>query len=361
MGDTYQVVQWALEYTCPMRYGENWVESEVAYEQLVNIKRYSRALAQGTILGDICVCEWDTSDTGVRLPEYGLIISHTFDRYGGVAVVEESCQNCTVNLNVSSRAGPLAGCSSSFYCPPWDEQLAQSLEKIILKNGLEAELKNVFVSTNPIWFGLWIKSSLTQEQCEILSIILSDLPLKKEQFGIQHFLSALKVYIEQGIRVHVSLVPPGHSDMGWYTVFDHCPQCKASPWMLQMEQALPSEAITCKVCGYCYIPSLTFSSKREGINDIFGDSLEEILGIEKYRTFARDYLSDKGVSSKQIEQVLEHKKYLKQLYRNGLDLVFINELENLVVQGKIINAVIKYQKRMNCSLKEARKYIESLK
>jgi hypothetical protein len=287
-----------------MRYGESWVEPDIACEQLLNVKRLSRALAQGTILDDLCVLEWDSSDTQTRLPEYGLVISHTFGRYGGVEVVKESCQNCIANLSVVNRAGPLAGCSSNFYCPPWDSELAESLKTNLLKSEIEAEFGDAFVTTNPIWFGLWIRSPLTQEQCEILSIILSDLPLQKGQSRIQHFLSALEVSIKQRVRVHVSLAPPGHADVGWRTVFSHCPQCKASPATLQMEQALPSEAITCKVCGYRYIPSSTTLSKREEISDIMGDSLEEILGIEAYWTFVRKYLSGKGLSPNQIEDTI---------------------------------------------------------
>jgi Zn ribbon nucleic-acid-binding protein len=305
MGDTYQLVRWALEYACPMRYGEKWVDPRVTYEQLLNVKRYSLALERGTVFDDICVLDWKTSDAKVRLPEYGFRISETFGKYGGVTVVERNCQNCPANLDEENRIGLLAGCSNSFYFHPWDKELNKSLKRIIRDNELEMAFESAFLNTNPLWFGLWAESSLSREQCEILLTISANLvPPESEQLRTRHFQAALRVSVEKGIRLHVILDPPGHVDVGWRTVFSHCPRCKASPTLLQTEQTLTSEDIECEVCGYHYSRSSTTSSEREEMSDVLGDSLEEILGAEEYWAFVRKYLDDKGLSLKEIEDAI---------------------------------------------------------
>jgi len=42
------------------------------------------------------------------------------------------------------------------------------------------------------------------------------------------FEAACRRSVAEKIPLHVSLTPPGHTDLGWYTIFPHCPRCKAA-------------------------------------------------------------------------------------------------------------------------------------
>src|SRR5262249_5925396 len=58
---------------------------------------------------------------------------------------------------------------------------------------------------------------------------------------IRHFLNALEAAIRWELPVHVSLAPLGHTDFGWYTVFPHCPRCKANAPVGRWKERYPKE------------------------------------------------------------------------------------------------------------------------
>ncbi len=128
----------------------------------------------------------------------------------------------------------------------------------------ERRLEKAFCLTQPFWYGLWIESPLSREQCEILHTVLTTLVESSPWYArdASDFLSALKAGTEGG-AVHVQMSKPGHSDFGCFTTFVHCPRCTAKGPFEDWQEEYPTEPIDCPVCGFEYSPAATYSSERE--------------------------------------------------------------------------------------------------
>jgi hypothetical protein len=98
----------------------------------------------------------------------------------------------------------------------------------------------------------------------------------------------------------VVFLAPGHVDMGWHTVFPHCPRCKAHAGVGCWKESYPQADHVCKVCGNHFVPDENHSSERDDF-DGFGESLEELLGAEGFRQFFRDYCVAHGYTSEQVD------------------------------------------------------------
>jgi len=116
------------------------------------------------------------------------------------------------------------------------------------------------------------------------------------------FVRATKLAREHDLRLNVSMAPPGHTDFGHYTVFAHCPSCKAEADLERWQRRYPSESYVCKVCGREYSPAATASMEADKYES---SSLRQTLGQERFENFARDYLIGRGFLPKHTERVLE--------------------------------------------------------
>src|SRR4051812_8339290 len=94
----------------------------------------------------------------------------------------------------------------------------------IRSTAIESQLRAAFQITDPLWYGFWIDSPLSQAQCRLLSILLTDLrsEISGRQDDVPPFLDALNRSMNSGVHLHVELAPPGHVDMGMITTFVHC-------------------------------------------------------------------------------------------------------------------------------------------
>lgn len=298
MADTTQNIKWALKRSCPMRHGENWADPDVTFRQLKEVNAYSWALKNDRVLNDVCIT-LESRGRKHQPPElYGFLISATFAQFGGTSAVENACQNCEANVQTRPvKNYQLAGCAGSFYVFPSDEQL----EKIIQENHLEDEFKNSFLQTSPKWFGLWTESPLNETQLSCLHTILSQLsvPEKNEQ-DVERFIKAIETAIQQGLELHVSMNPRGHLDLGLYTVWSHCPRCRAAIYPPPENE---SAIVTCRVCQYEFEPEPT-QSREFTLHELFGgQSLEKILDDDAYSHFLNRYLEKRGYSAEEIEEM----------------------------------------------------------
>lgn len=171
------------------------------------------------------------------------------------------------------------------WVPPGRERPNEVLWDSIRRTGIESSLRAAFHVTDPLWYGFWVDSPLTREQCGLLSTLFTDLVSAVPRYGdhLQAFIDALNVSMETNRELHVDLAPPGHSDMGWCTTFVHCPRCKAEGPFEPWQESYPSEEINCPTCGYSYSPAATHSTERE----YFAESLEcgrchSLLGIKDF-------------------------------------------------------------------------------
>jgi hypothetical protein len=174
--------------------------------------------------------------------------------------------------------------------------LNEHLRRIMVERNLVAGVAEQFRATTPVWSGLWITSPLRRPQCELLLKLFEplaqdgDFRRGYDVEGVGGFVRALRVATAREVPLHVALYPPGHVDLGWYTIFAHCPRCKAEADVERWAPSVPSFPYTCKVCGYTFNPSQTRSSHPDPWDN---DSLERLLG-DDYAAFAYAYARHRG-------------------------------------------------------------------
>lgn len=123
---------------------------------------------------------------------------------------------------------------------------------------------------------------------------------------VRHFLKALEAAVQWELPVHVSLAPLGHTDFGMYTVFPHCPRCKANAPVGRWKESYTKEPHECRVCGHTFNPDEHHSSERDGF-DWEADRLEKQLGEAGYEPFVRAFLIHRGCSPEQADEVIDNK------------------------------------------------------
>jgi formylglycine-generating enzyme required for sulfatase activity len=311
MADTRQVVSWALERQCPFRTGDQWFLPDQAFRQLAELRTVASGESDGRNVGGICVTSWtterDNSGNVHQIPCSGFRIEERLAPVGGLSAALATCRACEANVRTELEI-EVAGCFGHLDVWPDSQELDDKLWSIIERRNLEAPLRSAFPVTTPLWYGFWINSPLQRPQAEFLHELLDavcddDDPEDKE---IRHFLNALMAAIRWELPVHVSLAPLGHTDLGWYTIFPHCPRCKANAPVGRWREKYPTTPHECRACGHCFIPDEHQSSEQFDI-DPDSDSLEKQLGEGGYRQFVRTFLLHRGCSPEQADEVIDNK------------------------------------------------------
>ncbi len=233
MADTRQIVSWALESKCAFRSGDHWFLPNRTCTQLADLRTVASAEGDGRIVNGICVTSWTTEQDNAGkvcdIPRSGFRVEDRLGPQGGLSKVLATCAGCEANADFEFGIA-VAGCFGHLDVWPDSEDLDRQLWGIIERRKLEDRLRAAFPVTTPLWHGFWINSPLRRAQTEFLHELLDAAcdygdPRDKD---IRHFLKALEAAIRWELPVHVSLAPLGHTDFGWYTIFPHCPRCKAN-------------------------------------------------------------------------------------------------------------------------------------
>jgi hypothetical protein len=106
-------------------------------------------------------------------------------------------------------------------------------------------------------------------------------------------LTAIDIAESQSLNLHVRLLPLGHTDFGIYTVFPHCPFCKAPAQVARWQREYPIEHHVCRVCGTKFSPQETASSEKMDWDRV---ELRDLLGQKQFEEFAKAYLITNGES-----------------------------------------------------------------
>jgi len=346
VADTIQAVDWALEFTCPLRSSDAAADPPRACREISRASIVSRYLAEpGSdfgIVGDACITSCimlkvpkgltpdgartaeaqssvqrllnqfvDHDAEFVHFPSDGFLISREFEKIGGLEGLVSMCVSCPAN---ALQPGP-AGCAGSFYRSPDSPQLEQKLRAAVARLGLTQAVADAFWPTNPLWYGFWIRSPLDEGSCELIGAIFAEMMradslVPSNERGTSHldrrqmqaFTQAAQIARQQGLRLHVRLAPPGHTDLGFYTVFPHCPNCKAESDLKRWQQHYPTESSACRVCGVKYSPAATTRSDRDVLEL---HSLRESLGSERFAEFVKAYLLARGYEPGNAQRVIE--------------------------------------------------------
>jgi hypothetical protein len=316
MADTSQIVCWALEQSCVFRTGQGWFLPDKTFDQLHDLRVVARSAANGGVVDGICITEYGLTNRALeasgimetqdfrKLPSRGFRIGDRLGKNGNPAEAAKICGQCQANAE-GRLPMKIAGCSGYLRFHPDSADLDKMLLKAINERGTETRLTPAFAVTKPLWYGLWIESPLKRPQAALLLDLFdaafgNDSARDKQVF---HFCNALKAAVDWDLPLHVAMAPPGHTDMGWYTVFPHCPRCKASAPFKRWQNTYPTTPYKCQVCGHDFVPNDHHSMTRD--NFVWRQpSLEETLGKQGYEQFLRTYLRHRGYSEAQVEQVI---------------------------------------------------------
>lgn len=246
------------------------------------------------------------------VPANGFIISQEFAPHGGIAGINAMCGSCPAN----TRPARIASCAGTLHQHPDSRETEAQLQGIISRFGLAAEIAAAFPATTPLWYGLWAVSPVPVKSLSLLGLLLTEmlaedrremeLKLELDHRQIENFTGIIEAITRaelHGIPLHVELLPLGHTDFGLYTIFPHCPLCKATARTERWQHRYPAELQACHVCGTRFSPAETSSSSRMKWHD--DDELRDKLGPESFRRFFAEHLLACGEPAAEIEGIIE--------------------------------------------------------
>ncbi len=320
MADTIQVVLWALGQKCPLRQGDDWEKPATAIKTLSDCRTYSRLRKREGrgfgVFSDVCVTSVTSALPGDKnsrydYPSSGFVLSSQFSSIGGLPSLHRLCGDCPANGDV----GGIAGCVGSFHQELYSKELQEQLDRLIDRLGLASKFDSVFPQTRLHWFRFWTHSPISAKGVHLLHQLLEAVYEEDEQeyrssgrsdYGqladLNGFLESLDRSRKFNIPLHVSLTPPGHTDLGQYTIFSHCPRCKAAAPVERWKRKYRDEDIECTICNAKYSPAKTHSSERDnwGLKE-----LRDILGQVEFEIFAARCLVAQGASEAEAAQIVE--------------------------------------------------------
>jgi hypothetical protein len=320
MADTIQVVLWALGQQCPLRQGADWQDPATAAKALADCRTYSRLRKREGrgfgVYGDVCVTSVTSALPGDKnsrydYPSSGFVLSSQFSSIGGLPSLHRLCGDCPAN----GDEGGIAGCVGSFHQALYSKELQEQLDRLIDRLGLASKLDAIFPQTRLQWFRFWIHSPIPVEGAALLQQLLEAVYEEDgqsyqssgrsdygQQAVLDAFVKSLERSVSSNISLHVSLTPPGHTDFGWYTIFSHCPQCKAAAPVERWKRKYRDEEIECAICRAKYSPAKTHSAKRDNWEL---KQLRGLLGQAEFEKFAASCLVAQGASEMEAARIVQ--------------------------------------------------------
>lgn len=329
MSDTIQSVLWALGQKCPLKPTADWENPATVIRALSEARTYSSVRKQeerGTgIFGNVCVCYATPVLPGAmpegKSPRYGypydgFVLSSQYSSIGGFLALDRFCGNCPAN----GDPGGIGGCVGSFHLPLSSEE-QQQLNRLIDRLGLGSKLDLYFPQIRLEWLRFWINSPIPAEVADTLLQLLKAVVDENRQKSkaryeswreaqLRAFVRILERSIATNIPLSVSVTPPGHADMGWHTVFPHCPRCKAEAPVKRWKRKYPDAEIVCAICGAHYSPAKTHSATQDQSHD---SRLRELLSQVEYELLAVRCLKVQGASEAEASEIVQKQEELERI------------------------------------------------
>jgi hypothetical protein len=142
-------------------------------------------------------------------------------------------------------------------CEFFTEKGAALLELMIGLAGVREQFDAAFEKTTPRWWGLWVRSPLTPEQCHLLYSVFEQLEYADYYDRVKHwtFLHALRLGTK--LPLHAELSPPGHAEET-RLVGRHCPYCRNWRGPRDAPRVPLDEPVECPACNCVYVPDHTY-------------------------------------------------------------------------------------------------------
>ncbi|MGI9515726.1 MAG: hypothetical protein ACR2NP_01660, partial [Pirellulaceae bacterium] len=148
-----------------------------------------------------------------------------FSLWGGEDQVATLCNACPAN--VYSAGDLLAGCHG-WLTPVGDLPWSGRIEKV-LDDRLRHDIREDFLQTQPVWYGLWADGVLNQRQLQIVQQVFDQWTVHcdVEYEEVTTLRRGIEVCLQHDLPLDVQLLPPGNSDGLNWIIQPHCDRCLA--------------------------------------------------------------------------------------------------------------------------------------
>jgi hypothetical protein len=248
-------------------------------------------------------------------PSSGFVLSSQFESLGGLPSLHQLCGDCPANLDLGGIAGCFGMFNLAFPQSACSQETQKELESVISRLGISAKLDSVFPPAHRHWFRFWIESPIPPEGAALLRQLFEAIyedemqkpgasanPDSDKRIGLRLFINALYRSLKSNIPLHVNLTPPGHTDFGWYTIFSHCPRCKAEAPVERWKGKCPDNEISCEICGTSFSPAKTRSQERDNHKS---DDLRDTLGQVEFEKLAAQCLIAQGAFEAEAAELVQ--------------------------------------------------------
>ena len=175
------------------------------------------------------------------------------------------------------------------------KSLKSVIAETIKAEGWSEPVSRIFPVSSSLWHSFWMDSPLSPEQVAFLLHLFALIADRNDctATGLPEFIRGLREADERHLPVYVDLSPPGHGDMGWFTIFPHCPRCKTEAPLPRWQHTYSSELMACPVCGTLYRPAETYSSEQEYYTEkVVCSACQQTYPIRSFSEEERNLLED---------------------------------------------------------------------
>lgn len=228
LGDTPPFMTWSLRHDCRLKQHCDVADPQRVERALRTIRAASSARSEMRVVGEgqdafAYQLGEDQELRIFRLDE----VSRVHGEFGSI---EELCQQCPANLDSFA-----AGCFGMLL----QNEFPDIPDVSRFESSSMADAQLGMVPTNPGWFGLWTLPTWGKIQIEFLLNLLNQVEMPENE-NLQRFVNALERAGDSAMQIDIQSFPSGHSDGYVWTLFEHCPDCRAD---------MRTDASTCRVCG----------------------------------------------------------------------------------------------------------------
>jgi hypothetical protein len=220
LGPTPEFVRWSIRQTCPLRQDTDLASVDQTEKRLQAVREAGLATARGEVYEGIAIRRMQGRLRGFRVHE-------VFEMFGGEDRVRECCGGCLAQVPGPEDEPSLAGCFGWLPRTCNGDDLGQRMQATLDANRRK-QFADMFLETNPVWYGLWAAGSLQDRRLRLVSewFRQAGRSAKLPPSAIR-FSTVLQVCLDRQMTLDVELIPPGHSDGLDWTIGPHCPACKA--------------------------------------------------------------------------------------------------------------------------------------